>query len=127
MTWSTQGCGSRGFRRTKMRVRKRRDGHAGKKEAEMMNARFHDLALKCEFARPKNTALRGTINLYSSLDLSSFSLYMYRTLCLKTKRLGSESRFTLMQFLSYHSIIPRSCSPSCRTTTMGVLFCICFK
>src|SRR4030095_14606365 len=64
---------------------------------------------------------------YSSLDLSSFSLYMNRIQCLKTSRLGSVSRFTLMQFRSYHSMIPRNCCPSSSTTTMGVLFCICFR
>src|SRR5690349_13271877 len=64
---------------------------------------------------------------YSSLDLSSFSLYMKRIQCLKTSRLGSVSRFTLMQFRSYHSMMPRNCCPSSSTTTMGVLFCICFR
>jgi hypothetical protein len=42
---------------------------------------------------------------YSSLDLSSFSLYMNRIQCLKTSRLGSVSRFTLMQHNNHGSFV----------------------
>src|SRR6266705_1874984 len=57
------------------------------------------------------------------LILSSFAsvcLYMYRTNDFMIKRFGSFARWTLMQFLSYHSITPRMISPESSTTTIGV-------
>src|SRR5438874_1994171 len=56
---------------------------------------------------------------------ASVCLYMYRMNDFMIKRFGSFARWTLMQFLSYHSITPRMISPESSTTTIGVRACIC--
>jgi hypothetical protein len=47
--------------------------------------------------------------------------------CFWRRRFGACSRFSLIASLSYHSIQPRSSSPSTRRTTTGVRACICFR
>src|SRR5205807_735643 len=56
----------------------------------------------------------------------SSALYMYLTLCLRTRRFGADLRFTLRALRSYHSIVPSISSPSCSTIIIGVCASICF-
>jgi hypothetical protein len=42
------------------------------------------------------------------------------------QQIGLTVPASLMQLLSYHSIMPRISSPSPSTITIGVLDCICF-
>src|SRR5512146_1165503 len=57
---------------------------------------------------------------------SSDSLNMYLIDDLYSRTLGWPPRFSLIQVRSYHSMTPRTSSPSLSTTTIGVRDCICF-
>jgi hypothetical protein len=69
-----------------------------------------------------------TLSLEASLTpRASSSLYMYLMQSFMTITLGDPTRFTLMHTRSYHSMMPRSSSPSFRTTTIGVREFICLR